>query len=52
MKITVAWGMVAHVCNLSTQEAEAGWLQVPGQPGLQSEILSQKRKEEKERNKD
>jgi hypothetical protein len=34
---------MVHACKPSTQ-AEAGGLQVPGQPGLQSEILSQKTK--------
>jgi hypothetical protein len=32
--------MVVHVCNPSTQEAEAGGSQVQSQPGLQNEILS------------
>jgi hypothetical protein len=32
---------VAHNCNPSTQEAEAGELQVQDQPGLHSETLSQ-----------
>jgi hypothetical protein len=34
--------MVAHTCNLSTREAEAGGLLWQGQPGLQSETLAQK----------
>jgi hypothetical protein len=34
--------MVVHTCNPSTQEAEAGELGVPGQPGLCSKTLSQK----------
>jgi hypothetical protein len=35
-------GMVVYPCNLSTQEAEVGGSRVRGQPGLYSEILSQK----------
>jgi hypothetical protein len=35
-------GMVVHTCNSSTIKAEAGALQVQGQPGLHSETLSQK----------
>jgi hypothetical protein len=34
--------MVAHDYNSSTQEAEAGRSCVQGQPGLQSETLTQK----------
>jgi hypothetical protein len=34
----------AHTCNPSTQKAEAGWLQVQGQPGLHNKTLSQKKK--------
>jgi hypothetical protein len=34
--------MVIQVCNPRTQEAEAGGLQVPDQPGLDSENLSQR----------
>lgn len=30
--------MVAHICNLSTQEAEAELPQVQGQPGLNNEF--------------
>jgi hypothetical protein len=37
-----ALGIVAHVCNPSTGEAEAGGLRVQGQSGLYSETLSQK----------
>jgi hypothetical protein len=37
-------GMVVQACSLSTQEAEAGGWKVPGQPGLYSEIRSQKKK--------
>jgi hypothetical protein len=33
---------VVFACSDSTQEAEAGGLQVPGQPGQRSEMLSQK----------
>jgi hypothetical protein len=36
--------MVAHACNPSTQEAEAGESRVPGQPGLLCKSLSQKTK--------
>jgi hypothetical protein len=36
-------GPGVHTCNLSTQEVEAGKLQVQGQAGLQSENLSQKK---------
>jgi hypothetical protein len=35
-------GMVVHICNHSTQEAEAGGLKVQGQTGLPSETLFQK----------
>jgi hypothetical protein len=35
---------VKKTCNPSTQEAETG---VPGQPGLHSEMLSQKKKKKK-----
>jgi inosine/xanthosine triphosphate pyrophosphatase family protein len=41
--------MVAYNCNLSTWEVEAGGLQVPGQPGLYSKTLSQKKKKKKEK---
>jgi hypothetical protein len=33
---------MVHTYNPSTQHAEAGGLQVPGQPKLLSEMLSQK----------
>jgi hypothetical protein len=33
--VFISWAVVAHACNPSTQEAEAG--RVRGQPGLQSE---------------
>lgn len=37
-KILLLPGMVVHICNPNTVEAEAGGsLQVPGQPGLHSE---------------
>jgi hypothetical protein len=36
--------MVAHGCNTSTQEAEAGESRVQGHPGLYSKTLSQKKK--------
>jgi hypothetical protein len=35
-------GVVAHTCNPSMQESEAGELQIQGQPGLHCETLSQK----------
>jgi hypothetical protein len=31
--------MVTYACNLSSQKAEAGGLQVWGQPGLNNEML-------------
>jgi hypothetical protein len=37
-------GMVVHTYNPSIGEAETGGLRVPGQIGLQSKILSQKKK--------
>jgi hypothetical protein len=37
--------MVTCACTPSTQEAEAGGLQVPDQPGLHGEILSQKQQQ-------
>jgi hypothetical protein len=36
--------MTVHTYNPSTQEAEAGGLQIQGPPLLQSETLSQKKK--------
>jgi hypothetical protein len=39
--------MGVHACNPSTQEAETGELQVPGQPGLRSETLTQKKKKKR-----
>jgi hypothetical protein len=36
-------GTVAHICNFSTQEVEAGELQIQGQSQLQSEILPEKK---------
>jgi hypothetical protein len=39
--------MKAHICNPSTQEAEAGKSQVSGQPGLHSENQSGKKKKKK-----
>jgi hypothetical protein len=38
--------LVIHICNPNIWEAEAGGLQVPGQPGLR-ETLSSKRKKGK-----
>jgi hypothetical protein len=35
--------VVVHTCNLSTEEAEAGGLQVQGQPGLYNKTLSLKK---------
>jgi hypothetical protein len=35
---------VAHTCNPSTQETEAGGLQVQGHLGIDTSILSQKKK--------
>jgi hypothetical protein len=35
-------GMVVLIYNSITQEAEAGGLKVPGQPGLHSKTLCQK----------
>jgi hypothetical protein len=40
-------GMVVHTYNPSIGEAETGGLRVPGQIGLQSKILSQKKKKKK-----
>jgi hypothetical protein len=37
-------GMVVYAYNTRTWEAEAGRLQVPGRPRLQSKTLYQKRK--------
>jgi hypothetical protein len=39
--------MVVHNCNPSTLEAEGRELQVPGQPKLHSETLSQTNKQTK-----
>jgi hypothetical protein len=38
---------VAHTCNPSNQEAEAGSFQVPDQPQLHSETLKERKKERK-----
>jgi hypothetical protein len=39
-----AWtSIVVHICNLITQEAEAGRSQVQSQPRLYKEILSQEK---------
>jgi hypothetical protein len=43
----VKLGMVVHIHNLSTSEAEAGGLRVRGQPGLSNEIMSQKQNKTK-----
>jgi hypothetical protein len=44
LEIEMGWaGYGAHACNPRIREAEAGRLQVPGQPGLHSELVSQKR---------
>jgi hypothetical protein len=37
-------GVVVHICNPSTQEAEAGGLQIQEQPGLPSEAFSPKKR--------
>jgi hypothetical protein len=42
-------GLVAHACNSSIWEAEAGGLKVQGQPGLHSKSLSQQIKINKNR---
>jgi hypothetical protein len=36
---------MADACNVSTWEAEAGWLGVQGQLGLHSEALSEKERD-------
>jgi hypothetical protein len=41
-------GVVAHTCNLSTWEAEAGRSPVGGQPGVHSQTLSQTKTEQKQ----
>jgi hypothetical protein len=41
-------GVVVHVCNLNTQEVEAG-LGVQGHLGLQSEFLSQNNNNKKKK---
>jgi hypothetical protein len=43
--------VITLVCNLSTQEAEAGELRVQGQPGLPSEILPLKKLKKKKKKK-
>jgi hypothetical protein len=43
-------GMVAHICNSSSREVEAGRLKVWGQPVLHSKTLSQKKKKKKTKN--
>jgi hypothetical protein len=40
-KVLSRQGMMAYICNSSTWEAEAGGLQDPGQPQLQSKTLFQ-----------
>jgi hypothetical protein len=42
IKNTLKHGMLVHTYKPSTWEAEAGELQVQGQPGLHRETLSQK----------
>jgi hypothetical protein len=39
--------MVAHTCNLSTQEADAGGTRVLGQPKICSKTLPHRKKENK-----
>jgi hypothetical protein len=42
----IGWqGLVVHAYNPSTEEAEAGGFQTQGQPGLYSNLLSQKTNE-------
>jgi hypothetical protein len=41
---SIKLGVVVHSCNPSTWEAKAGGLRVPGQPGLQNDSLSLKKK--------
>jgi hypothetical protein len=41
--------VVAHTYNPSIQEAKAGGSRVPGQSGLHSETLSQKKKTKEEK---
>jgi hypothetical protein len=38
VKIKTNPGVMVHTCHPSTQQAEAGRLQVQGQPGLHSEL--------------
>jgi hypothetical protein len=40
-------GMVVHACNPSNREAEAGGYRVPGQSGVHSKTLSQKKEKKK-----
>jgi hypothetical protein len=42
-------GVVAHFCNLGTQEAEARGSRVSDQSGLHSKTLSQKKKTNKDK---
>jgi hypothetical protein len=42
--------MMGGVCNPSTQEAEVGGLQVPGQSKLCGEAMSQRRKSANKKN--
>jgi hypothetical protein len=44
-------GMVVHACDPSTQEAEAGGLQVQGQPELQTETCLKTNKQKQQPNK-
>jgi hypothetical protein len=41
-KVLRQLGMMVHICNPNTREAEGGESQVPGQPRLHSDTLSQK----------
>jgi hypothetical protein len=41
--------MVRQTCNPSTWEAEAGELQIQGQPPLHHEILTQKTKQKQKK---
>jgi hypothetical protein len=42
--------MVVHICNLSTQKAEAKGWQIQGQPGQHSETPTLKKEKKRKRN--
>jgi hypothetical protein len=48
-KVNSKLGMMAHIYNPSTEEAEAGELQLQGQLGLHSETLSPKKRKKTSR---